>query len=130
MARWQRRVMSSLLFGWLLVPQGGRADEAEAAKAIQDKLGGAFTFDDKRPGKPVVGANFTGDPITDAVFGGIEGVPQPRDPGNMRHQGHGRRPEETARLQEPEIVGPRANSGHGCRAERTEGTQELGVTGA
>ncbi len=30
MARWRCGVMSSLLFGWLLVPQGGRADEAEA----------------------------------------------------------------------------------------------------
>ena len=42
-----------------------RADEASAVKAVE-KLGGRVARDDKLPGKPVVGVDFTRVQVTDA----------------------------------------------------------------
>lgn len=56
MAR-KRWVVEGALLGLLLLAMAGRADEAEAMKAVK-KLGGEVEVDNKRPGSPVVGIHF------------------------------------------------------------------------
>ena len=49
----QRWAVSAVVIGLLVMAKAGRADEAEAVKAIE-KLGGIVTVDAKQPAKPVV----------------------------------------------------------------------------
>jgi len=58
------RLSVGLVLATLLLAHAARADEESALKGIE-KLGGKVTRDEARPGKPVIGIDFTSTKVTD-----------------------------------------------------------------
>ena len=147
----QRWAAIAVVIGLLVLAKAGRADEAEAVKAIE-KLGGKVEVDYKQPGKPVVSVEFRGvrHELTDEGLKHLKGLKslqsldlsstQITDEG-LKHlkdlricslwcflpqyPSHGRGLKGVEGIQKSADTQPLRNTSHGGGLEGVEGIQEF-----